>query len=131
MKIDLVTNSRLDEIVNSNRTPETRILAAEIIEYRKMGSLGCQQLDLEEYKAYTIQIDEECGSDQVWEALAEYAKNHPAPPCLADYVSDGGWIDPRKIGRIEGGAAKAWLARAAKDLNWDERTTPILVTPIS
>lgn len=77
--------------------------------------------------AYRIQIDEETGSDEVWDALHEYAAAHPAPEALEPYVGNHGWPNDTVVSSAVGRVAIAWLAAAARALEWDERTTPVLV----
>lgn len=80
---------------------------------------------------YRIQTDEETGGDDVWGALHYYAEVHPAPAALAPFVDRDvlGDFNGVVVDKAAGEAALAWLAAAAKALKWDDRTTPVLVTP--
>lgn len=86
-----------------------------------------------EGQRYRIQIDEETGGDETWDALHDYADAHPAPDALRPFVILGGAHlgDEVMVDQAAGEAAIAWLAAAAEALDWDERTTPVLVTPES
>lgn len=77
---------------------------------------------------HLIQIDEETGGDEVWDALKDYAHTHRAPDCLSVYVAGTEcWPAPAAISAAEAADAERWLAACAIACEWDERTTPILV----
>ncbi len=81
--------------------------------------------------SYRIQTDEGTGGDVIWDALHDYADAHPAPAALAPFVDRDALGDFAGVlvDVAAGQAAIAWLDVARRVLGWDERTTPVLVTP--
>jgi hypothetical protein len=80
--------------------------------------------------SYTIQIDEETGGDETWDALHDYAARVPPPACLRVYTDRAVcWPDPTTVNAAQAQEAKRWLTVCAKACGWDARTTPLLVIP--
>ncbi len=82
--------------------------------------------------SYRIQTDEECGADEIWDALHDYADIHPAPAALAPFVDRHELGDFRgvEVSADDGEAALAWLAKAGEALGWAEGVTPVIVQQV-